>query len=60
MKVIYRERTMLGNYKCIDKVREFYYMSAWKPEGTSLWYFKNGYNIKPIAEEDIINKEVIE
>lgn len=54
MKLIYRERMMLDRYKCIDKEETFYYESFDKPKDTSLYYFRDGYNLKTVSEEDII------
>lgn len=56
-KVIYRERRFLDKFRCIDTEKSFNYQKKWKPEGTSLWYFQNGYQIKTLADEDIIREE---
>lgn len=55
MRITYRQRTFLDKYRCVDNVATFIAQRKWKPEGTSLWYFQNGYNIVTIAEEDLIS-----
>ena len=57
-KVIYRERLFLDKHKCIEYKREQIFTSYWKPEGTSLFYFRIGrYGVFTLAEEDIIKIE---
>lgn len=58
MKVIYIEKGREINFKRIDSEKTFFALSYWKPEGTSLIYFKlDEYNIKAIPESDIIKIE---
>lgn len=54
MKVIYRERNYIGDYKCIDHARERYFSYSWEVGG--LTYFKRGqFETFSIATEDIIS-----
>ena len=56
LKVNYKVRHMLDQYRCIDKFETIYATEKWKTEGTNLWYFRTGrYTTVSIAEEDIIN-----
>lgn len=55
MKVLYRERVFLDKFRCRDYEKVFFYQKKWNPEGTSVYYFQNGYSIKTIAIEDIIS-----
>ena len=59
MKVTYLEKGIEINYKRYgDKVKTFYAISYFKPEKTSLVYFKTDpFNYKVVCENDIIKIE---
>ena len=58
MKVTIKYNVPIGNFRAIEKTETFYAESKWKPEGTSLVYFRTGrYNIRTIAENEIISIE---
>ena len=57
-KVTYRERIFLDKFRAIDTIRTQIFTSYWKPENTSLFYFRVGeYGIFTLSEEDIISIE---
>lgn len=56
MIVTYKERNFIDRFRCIDTERKFYALCKWKPERTSLWYFRvNEFNVRTISESDIIS-----
>ncbi len=58
MKVTIKYNVPIGNFKAIERTETFYAESKWKPEGTSLVYFRiDRYNIRTIAEKEIISIE---
>ena len=61
LKVIYRERVFIDNYKCIDNLKELH---AWSyfTGGISgnLYYFKlDRFNYKTLSGEDVISIEEV-
>lgn len=55
-KVTYRERRFLDKFRAIDTIKTQIFTSYWKPENTSLFYFRLGeFTIFTISEEDIIS-----
>ena len=58
MKVTIKYNKPIGNFKAIGKTETFHAISKWKPEGTSLVYFRTDrYNIRTVAESEIIKIE---
>lgn len=56
MKVVYRERVFIDNYKCIDYTRTIKFLKAWK-NNNILYGYIDSFNIKAISIEDIISVE---
>lgn len=55
MIVKYREIIEIGDYKAIEIIREKRFLCSWKPNGTSIRYFRTDlYNLFTVAEKDII------
>ena len=56
LKITYRERIFLDQFKCIDYKKEFRAWSYWQSGG--LYYFKvDRFNHKVLAIEDTISIE---
>lgn len=58
MKVTYKYLVQIAPFKALEKYESFYAIERWKPEGTSLWYFKTDrYNVRTVAESEIVSIE---
>lgn len=56
MKIVYRERVFIDNYKCIDHTRTIIFLKARKANNLIYGYIDR-FNIKAISIEDIISVE---
>ena len=46
----------IGDFKAIEQRETFRAIDYWKPEGTSLVYFRlDRYNVKTVAESEIVS-----
>ena len=58
MRVTIRYNMPIGDFKAIEKYETFNAWSMWKPEGTSLVYFKlDRFNIRTVADSEIVSIE---
>lgn len=58
MKVTIAYNQPIGDFKAIERRETFNAISYWKPEGTSLVYFKlDRFNTKAVAESEIVSIE---
>lgn len=57
MKVIYRDRVYIGDYKAIDHTRKITFIKWWFV-GDLLYGYINRFEVKSIAKSDIISMEV--
>lgn len=58
MKVTIKYNDPIGDFRAIERRETFYAVSKWKPEGTSLVYFKTDrFNVRTVAESEIVSIE---
>lgn len=58
MKVTIKYNDPIGNFRAIERRETFHAISKWKPEGTSIWYFKTDrFNVRTVAESEIVSIE---
>lgn len=58
MKVTYKTYVRISPFAVLEKYESFHAVSKWKPEGTSLVYFRTDrFNIRTVAESDIVSIE---
>lgn len=58
MKVIYRDRVYIGDYKAIDHTRKITFIKWWFV-GDLLYGYINRFEIRTIAKSDIISMEEV-
>lgn len=60
MKVTIKWNQPIGDFKAIEKRETFNAISYYKPEGTSLIYFKlDRFNTKVVGESEIVSIEEV-
>lgn len=57
MKIRYRERHYIGDYRCIDTEHVIYLQKCWNIGGL-LYGYKDRFNVVAIAMEDVL--EIVE
>lgn len=58
MKVTIKYNVPIGDFRAIEHRETFHAESKWKPEGTSLVYFKTDrFNVRTVAENEIVSIE---
>lgn len=58
MRVTIKWNKPIGDFKAIEQRETFTAYNCWKPEGTSLVYFRlDRFNIKTVAESEIVSIE---
>ena len=58
MKVTHKYMVKIGPFTALEKLETFHAINSWKPEGTSLVYFRTDrFNVRTIPEENIVSIE---
>ena len=57
MTVTIKYNEPIGDFKAVERLERFYADSMWKASGTSLIYFKIGYNIRAVAQNEVVSIE---
>lgn len=60
VKVTTKWNKPIGDFKAIEQREMFRAIDYWKPEGTSLIYFRlDRYNVRTVAESEIVSIEEV-
>lgn len=57
MLVTIKYNQPVGDFRAVERTEQFYADSMFEAEGTSLVYFRIGYNVKAVSKNELVSIE---
>ena len=55
MLVTIKYNQPIGDFRAVERTEQFYADSMFEAEGTSLVYFRIGYNVKAVSKNEVVS-----